>query len=80
MAETTRARAMNPCLGHSGICANIENLDNEIKQEKADRVTDRTEIWKAIDSMRGWVVAGMGTVVLAMGTFIINNISSWINP
>jgi hypothetical protein len=66
------------CNEHSGVCANWQNNEKAIMQLKSDTEKDRSEIWKAIDGMRAWVVAGMGSLVLAMGTFIITNISSWI--
>ena len=41
------------CLEHSGTCANIQNINNEIK-----------DIWQVINGIRGWIVAGMASIIL----------------
>jgi len=50
-ASATAARGV--CLEHSGTCANITNINNEIKN-----------IWQVINGIRGWVIAGMGSIIL----------------
>jgi hypothetical protein len=51
----------NICLNHTGICAEVENLKLNV-----------TELWAAINSIKRQNYITMTSVVIAMGTFILN--------
>lgn len=51
---------MNYCQQHSGVCADMENVKKSIDS-----------LWKGLNAMKGWVITGMGSTILAMALFIL---------
>ena len=49
------------CGEHSGVCERMRNAEQNIEK-----------IWKAIDAMRAWVMAGMGALLIQAVVFIIS--------
>ena len=61
--ETDCIKVGRPCINHSGVDRRLDSYDTSIK-----------ELWMAINQIRNWVIAGMSTVILSGGAFLINMI------
>jgi hypothetical protein len=54
---------MNNCAQHSGVCERMNAAEKNID-----------ELWKGVNAIKNWVIAGMGSLVLAVFTFVISKI------
>ena len=52
------------CLAHSGICGGVEDVKEDIKIEKTDRVKEQETIWTAIDGIRRMYYSAMVTFIV----------------
>lgn len=55
---------MNLCSQHSGHDERIKAAEKAV-----------SDLWKAVNTIRGWVIAGMSSIILATLTFILDVIS-----
>jgi hypothetical protein len=59
------------CLNHSGVCKEVESISKNLTVETADRKTEQNELWKGLNGLKGMLMAEMGSIILAMGVFIL---------
>ena len=58
---------MNLCSQHSGHDERIKAAEKAVG-----------DLWKAVSSIRGWVIAGMSSTILATMAFILDTLSKRI--
>lgn len=64
------------CTYHHEHKAKIDRNEADIKELKEDSKNEDNAIWKEINTMKRWVIAGCGSMILAMfavaGQFVVN--------
>jgi hypothetical protein len=58
------------CYGLVRLTEKTDTIEKVVEKEEGERKAADIAIWKGIDLMRNMVIAGMGSVVLAMAVFI----------
>jgi hypothetical protein len=59
------------CFEHTGVCATVAAVDKKIDKEIVEREVAQNDLWGAVNTIKGWIVLGMGSVALAMATCIV---------
>ena len=60
----------------SKLCTEMEMTMEKVNQEITDRKDGDKELWKGVNGIKAWIIAGMSSTIIAMAVFILNVIHS----
>ena len=64
---------MDTCNDHSGICANIENIERTCLEHRGQFDKKLDEIKSEIKAHKAWLIATLAMVSIQLAFFILNN-------
>jgi hypothetical protein len=64
---------MDKCEAHSGVCANIENINQTCKDHRGQFDKKLDEIKTEIKAHKAWLIATLAMVSIQLAFFILNN-------
>lgn len=67
---------MDKCGDHSGVCANIENINKNCKDHRGQFDKKLDEIKAEVKGHKAWLITTLVMVVIQLAFFILNNAAS----
>ena len=73
MSSNTRGNNVDKCEAHSGVCANIENIEKTCLEHRGQFDKKLDEIKGEIKAHKAWLIATLAMVSIQLAFFILNN-------